>query len=66
MAPSGFNAVNVMLTVSLDGPDALTVCDCGMMTGVTVIETVAGALVAVPSFTVNVKLSGPFRFAVGV
>jgi hypothetical protein len=31
----------------------------GSFTAVTVIVTVAGALVTVPSFTVNVKLSGP-------
>jgi hypothetical protein len=35
-------------------------------TGVTVIETVAGAESTVPSLTVKVKLSGPLKFAAGV
>ena len=34
--------------------------------GVTVIETIAGAESVVPSFTVNVKLSLPVKFAFGV
>ena len=44
----------------------MSLIDGPSLTGVIVIETVAGSESSDPSFALNVKLSDPFMFAAGV
>jgi hypothetical protein len=50
----------------LNGPATPVITGAALAPAVTVSVTVAGALAAVPSLTVNVKLSAPEKFCAGV
>ncbi len=60
------NGVGVPLFDMLTLAAVPSVITGGSLTGVIVIETVAILLSPVPSLTLKVKLSGPFRFRPGV